>query len=113
MKADKCSVELSADGDSYTIKSTTNLKAIVNITVSRNGPAFVVGSNGTTYYGTDPKKPWGSMRHAFWPRCEVKGSVLTQAGEVKMDGTGLYIQALQGMKPHHCGKFTWLSVKVC
>jgi hypothetical protein len=104
LKADKCSVELNAAGDAYTIKSTTNMKAVVNLTFQREGPGFVAGTNGTTYYGTDPTKPWGSMKHSFWPRCAVTGSVLTQGGEVKLDGTGVYVHALQGMKPHHCGK---------
>lgn len=101
--ADGCSVRLSDDGTSYSIRSSTNKHSIVNITFKREAPGFVVGKNGTSYYGTDPQKPWGSMRHAFWPRCRVEGSVLTQSGEVKMDGRGLFIHALQGMKPHHCG----------
>jgi Svf1-like N-terminal lipocalin domain len=100
---DKCSIELSEDGTTYTVKSTTNLQAVVNLTVKRTAPGFVVGSNGTTHYGHDADAPWGSMRHSFWPTCEVKGSIMTQGGEVKMDGRGLYIHALQGMKPHHCG----------
>jgi Svf1-like protein len=41
------------------------------------------------------------MHHAFWPTCKVVGSVLTPTGEVKLDGRGKFIHALQGMKPHH------------
>jgi len=101
--ADNLSVTLSDDGASYHIKSSTNLKSIVDVKFTRSVPGLVVGANGTTFYGTDEKAPWGSMRHSFWPRCHVQGSILTQSGEVKLDGIGMYSHALQGMKPHHCG----------
>ena len=44
------------------------------------------------------------MRHAFWPRCQVQGSIITKTGEIDFKGRGLFIHALQGMKPHHAGK---------
>jgi hypothetical protein len=104
LSADKLSITLSEDGSSFHIKSSTNLQSIVDLKFTRTVPAFVVGEDGVTNYGTDPKAPWGNMRHAFWPRCNVEGSILTKTGEIKMDGRGLYIHAIQGMKPHHCGK---------
>ncbi|KAF4636609.1 hypothetical protein G7Y89_g1472 [Cudoniella acicularis] len=99
--AENCAIELSEDGKTYKIKSATNPKAIVNLTVTRTSPGFVVGKNGTTYYGTDPKAPWGSMRHAFWPRNTVEGSIITEDGPVDFKGTAVFVHALQGMKPHH------------
>ncbi|KAK7514544.1 oxidative stress survival, Svf1-like protein [Phyllosticta citricarpa] len=99
--ADNCSLELSEDGSSYTIKSSTNKQSIVNLKFTRTAPGFVVGKDGTSYFGTDPAKPWGSMRHAFWPRCKVEGSVLTKTGEIDFTGRGMFVHALQGMKPHH------------
>lgn len=41
------------------------------------------------------------MRHAFWPRCVVEGTITTEDGPVDFKGRGLYSYALQGMKPHH------------
>jgi len=99
-----CSVDLSADGKTYTVKSTTNKKSVVDIKVSRIAPGFVVGKNGTSTFGTNPQKPWGSMRHAFWPRCKVEGTVMTQSGPVDFKGKAMFIHALQGMKPHHAGQ---------
>ncbi|KAK5143768.1 survival factor 1 [Cryomyces antarcticus] len=99
--AQGCSVELSEDGSFYEIKSSTNKKSVVDLKVSRTAPGFVAGKNGTSFFGTDPQKPWGSMRHAFWPRCQVEGSILTQAGELDFSGRGFFVHALQGMKPHH------------
>jgi hypothetical protein len=100
--AAKCSIELAEDGNSYTIKSSTNLQSIVTLKFTRSAPGFVVGKDGNTLYGTDLSKPWGSMKHRFWPRCKVEGSVLTKDGEVNLNGKGIFIHALQGMKPHHC-----------
>lgn len=76
----------------------------MDIKVARIAPGFVVGKNGTSTFGTNPQKPWGSMRHAFWPRCQVEGSFITQTGEVDFKGRGFFVHALQGMKPHHAGK---------
>lgn len=102
--ADGCAVTLSENGESYTIKSAVNEASIVNLVVSRVSPGFQVGKDGTTFYGTDAKRPWGSMRHAFWPRCNVQGSIITKAGELDFRGRGFFTHALQGMKPHHAGK---------
>lgn len=99
--ADNCAVELSEDGNTYTIKSMTNESSIVNVTVTKIAPGFQVGNDGKTYFGTNPKEPWGSMRHAFWPRNTVEGSITTKDGPIDFKGRALFIHALQGMKPHH------------
>lgn len=99
-KADGCSMEISEDGKSYAIKSTANKKAVVDLKFTQAAPGFVVGRNGTSNFGTDPEKPWGRMKHAFWPRCRVEGSIMTQQGPVDFTGRGIFVHALQGMKPH-------------
>lgn len=101
--ADNVSLDLAEDGSSYTIKSAVNEENMVNLKFTRAAPGFVVGKDGTSYFGTDPEHPWGSMRHAFWPRCTVEGKFITKTGEVDMKGKGLFVHALQGMKPHHAG----------
>lgn len=95
------SVTLNPAGDTYTIKSTLNSRSIVSLTVTRTTPGVVIGKDGTTQYGTDPARPWGSMMHAFWPRCTVAGNIITSSGPIDFAGKGLYVHALQGMKPHH------------
>ncbi|TAQ87548.1 hypothetical protein B7494_g4131 [Chlorociboria aeruginascens] len=99
--AENCAIELSDDGKTYTIKSMTNQQSIVNIKVTQVAPGFQVGRDGKSYYGTDPKQPWGSMRHAFWPRNTVEGTIVTKDGPIDFKGKALFIHALQGMKPHH------------
>jgi hypothetical protein len=99
--AENCAIELSEDGTTYTIKSLTNENSIVNITVTRVAPGFKIGNDGTTYFGTDPTAPWGSMKHLFWPRNTVEGTIVTGDGPIDFKGQALFIHALQGMKPHH------------
>lgn len=99
--AENLAVELSEDSKTYTIKSLNNEKSIVNLTVSQSAPPFVVGRDGKSHFGTDPEAPWGSMRHAFWARNIVAGSIITEDGPIDFAGKGLFVHALQGMKPHH------------
>ena len=94
---------MSEDGTSYTIKSATNEASIVHLKVTRKAPGFQAGKDGKSYFGTDLNNPWGSMRHAFWPRCDVEGGIITKDGEVDFKGRAMFIHALQGMKPHHAG----------
>ena len=99
--ADDLAVELSEDGNSYTIKSANDERAIVNLTISKAAPAWHAGTTGKTLFGTDLENPWGSMRHAFWPRCRAEGTITTKDGAVDFAGKALHIYCLQGMKPHH------------
>ncbi|KAL8993269.1 MAG: hypothetical protein Q9169_006468 [Polycauliona sp. 2 TL-2023] len=100
--ADGCAITLDDSATTYTIKSALNESSIVNLTVTRNSPGFQVGTNGKSLFGTDPQTPWGTMRHAFWPRCQIAGSIITKEdGAIDFKGRGLFIHALQGMKPHH------------
>ena len=100
--ADDCALELAEDGNSYTIKSLNDERAIVNIKITKTAPGFQGGKTGITKYGTDLENPWGVMRHAFWPRCAVEGTITTKdRGPIDFKGRALYSYALQGMKPHH------------
>lgn len=81
-------------------------RAIVNLTIKRTAPGFQAGSTGKTLFGTDLKNPWGTLRHAFWPRCSAEGTITTSEGAIDMKGKAIFIMALQGMKPHHAAA-TW------
>ncbi|KAG2416476.1 survival factor 1 [Aspergillus terreus] len=99
--ADNLSLTLNEEGDTYTFKSAVNEDNLVNLSFKRTSPGFVVGKDGTSYFGTDPQNPWGSMSHAFWPRCAVEGTITTKEKTYDLGGRGMFIHALQGMKPHH------------
>ncbi|KAI9836367.1 MAG: hypothetical protein M1819_001396 [Sarea resinae] len=108
--ADNVAITLSDDATSYEVKSASNENSIVNFTMTRTAPGFQVGKNGTTYYGTDPDEPWGSMRHVFWPRNDVVGTIVTPEEEIDFKGKGYFVYALQGMKPHHAGNDAFPSL---
>ncbi|KAI1268883.1 survival factor 1 [Xylariaceae sp. FL1019] len=99
--AKDCAVELSEDGNTYTIKSMNDPRSIVNLKLTKSAPGFVAGKDGKTLYGTDLKNPWGSIRHAIWPRCTSEGTIVTPDGPVNFTGKAMFVMALQGMKPHH------------
>ncbi len=101
--ADNVALTLSEDGNQFSIKSASNENSIVNLTFTKTAPGFQAGKDGKTTFGTDPANPWGTMRHAFWPRNKVEGSIITKDGELDFTGKGFLSHALQGMKPHHAG----------
>lgn len=95
------SVTLSDDYKTYSLKVTVNPETIVDFKITRTTPAFKIGKDGYTVYGPDTSKPWGTMRHLFWPRCTIEGVILIHGAPLDVKGRGLFIHALQGMKPHH------------
>lgn len=103
--SEKCSLKISEDGKSYTLKSTVNPECTVDLTFTQLAPGFMVGQNGTSTFGTDPKKPWGKMKHIFWPRCQVEGTMTTKDGPQNMKGKAMHVAALQGIKPHFAGMY--------
>lgn len=101
--AHNVSISLSEDATTYKISSHVNENSIVDFTVKRLADGFKIGETGTSLYGDDPAAPWGSMRHVFWPRNSVVGTIKLGDGrtiEIN-DGQSMYVMAMQGMKPHH------------
>ncbi|GEQ72197.1 hypothetical protein JCM33374_g5883 [Metschnikowia sp. JCM 33374] len=105
--ADNLSIVNSGENsDTYTLKSSVNVDSEVDLVVTRLVPGVIFGNDGTTLYGEDIKEPWGSMRHAFWPRCSAKGTIKLKNATVTIDGYTMFVMALQGMKPHHAANLT-------
>lgn len=94
-------VSLNEKCDQYKINSKVNQESIVDFTITRQAAAFKIGADGASLYGTDLDHPWGSMRHVFWPRAAVKGTIHINGKEIEIDGESMYVMAMQGMKPHH------------
>jgi len=98
------SIQLDADGTVFTIKTAPYAdETVCEMKFSRIGnTGFKVGKDGKSIYGDDVERPDGSMRHVFWPRCSVSGSITTKEdGKIDLDGTGVFIHALQGMLPNY------------
>ncbi|KAI5955758.1 SVF1 [Candida jiufengensis] len=103
--ADNLKLEL-IDNKKYILKSFVNKESIVEFEMERNTDGIIFGEDGMTLYGDDINQPWGSMRHVFWPRCNINGKIITKKyGEIKiLNGLTMFVMALQGMKPHHAAK---------
>lgn len=97
-------VTLSDDNMTYKLKITVNPDTIVDFEITRETPALKIGKDGYTIFGTDTEKPWGTMRHLFWPRCSVNGVILLKGVPLDVKGRGEFIHGLQGMKPHHAAR---------
>lgn len=102
--ANELSIELDKDNTLYRLKSSVNKDSVVDLTVVKLVPGVIFGENGTTYYGDDLANPWGSMRHLFWPRCSVTGTVKSGDKVFEIEGFTMFVMAMQGMKPHHAAK---------
>lgn len=106
-KADKFRIELGLDCKSYRFAGNCSDDITVDLVFRCVDQGFKIGKDGTSKYGTDPAQPWGIMRHIFWPRCDVEGSISVKSKKLdrqlsKENGAGgLFVMALQGMKPHH------------
>jgi len=70
------------------------------VTFKRVGPGLKIGDSYSNY-GEDQTKPWGYMRHLFWPRTNVSGTITANGHTFDATGLGMYVHAVQGMKPHH------------
>lgn len=102
--AKNLSFEISDDNKTYRLKSFVNEDSLVDLTVTRLTPGVIFGKDGMSLYGDDKANPWGSMRHAFWPRCSVTGKLQLKNATIDVDGFTMFVMALQGMKPHHAAK---------
>ncbi|EGW34662.1 uncharacterized protein SPAPADRAFT_53101 [Spathaspora passalidarum NRRL Y-27907] len=112
--ADGISLEL-IDNKTFKLNFSANPESLVELEMTRLTDGVIFGEDGFTFYGEDVENPWGSMRHAFWPRCSVAGKITTTktateanaepvTKEIPIEGYTMFVFALQGMKPHHAAK---------
>ncbi|AET37555.1 Svf1p Ecym_1320 [Eremothecium cymbalariae DBVPG len=104
--ANNLSLELSSDGTSFHLKSSVCTDSIVDLVATRLTSGVKVGEDPTTYYGEDEKSPWGTMRHVFWPRNSVNGTITLKGGVAVSfkENYSMLAMAMQGMKPHHAAR---------
>lgn len=125
------SLELNEEDNEYHFVSQVNEKSTVDLTFTRLTAGCKVGEDPNTYYGDNLEEPWGKMRHVFWPRNSIRGTINLkkpeptekeeQEEEPQETGKSVYeeqtitfgpndkaysmfVMAFQGMKPHHAAK---------
>ncbi|CCH43795.1 Survival factor 1 [Wickerhamomyces ciferrii] len=110
--ASNLKIEINDEGNEYHLVSKVNPESIVDLKFSKIAPSVKIGKDGVTIYGDDVENPWGTMRHVFWPRNKVEGSIQstkegsTETKNYEINGFSMFVMALQGMKPHHAAA-TW------
>lgn len=108
-KADEFSVIHSASSDpayaeSYTVNANLGTDLQISVVVSR--PASISGfkfgtgpKGGFSNFGADKEKAEGYVIHRFWPRTHISGLVIHNGKAIDANGTGMFIHAIQGMRP--------------
>lgn len=90
--------------ESYTVAANFGKDLQVTLEITRPAaiPGWKIGAGekgGFSYFGHDPAKPDGYVVHRFWPHYKASGVVLTNGTAVPINGVGLFIHAIQGMRP--------------
>lgn len=91
--------------ESYIINA--NLDNDLQISVEVFRPASIKGfklgkgpKGGYSYFGPDVENPEGYVIHRFWPRTHCTGHVISNGKALEAKGTGMFIHAIQGMRPN-------------
>ncbi|CAE7169678.1 unnamed protein product [Rhizoctonia solani] len=73
----------------------------LKLKISRPSSAegFKVGQ-GESHFGPDLAKPEGYVVHRFWPRTRCTGQVIKSGTAVQVNGVGMFVHAIQGMRPN-------------
>ncbi len=96
-KADNMSIILNPECNKYTVTLRHNAELIVSFEFERVDRGFKIGG-GKTYFGKD--KSAGFVEHKFWPKGNVKGNIVVDSRAYDISGVGLFVHAIQGMRPH-------------
>ncbi|CCH62459.1 hypothetical protein TBLA_0H01720 [Henningerozyma blattae CBS 6284] len=73
--ADNLSLELNKELNQYHFISNVNKRSKIDIYFDQVVKGCKLGEDPFTYYGDNIEEPWGSMRHIFWPRNKVTGTI--------------------------------------
>lgn len=91
--------------ESYAVSANLDKDLQISVVVSR--PKDILGfkmgkgpKGGFSYFGTDSANPEGYVVHRFWPRTHCSGHVIYNGKAVEANGTGMFIHAIQGMRPN-------------
>ncbi|RIA96902.1 oxidative stress survival, Svf1-like protein [Glomus cerebriforme] len=94
--ADNMSIVLNPECNKYTV-TLKHKELIVSFDFELIDRGFKIGE-GKTYFGQD--KSTGFVEHKFWPKGNVKGNIIVDGQAFDVTGVGLFVHAIQGMRPH-------------
>lgn len=97
----KLSFTLSPDSESYEIKYSADPEMqliIPSLKFHRIGKGWMCAPDGKTHFGAT--KADGFVLHKFWPRCHVEGTLMVKGQPIELNGAGLFVHAIQGLRPN-------------
>ncbi|TFY70465.1 hypothetical protein EVG20_g2538 [Dentipellis fragilis] len=90
--------------ESYDIQfNDDDLKIALEVRRPAGAPGFKIGKGpkgGYSNFGTDVEQPEGYVVHRFWPYTRAKGVIIRQGNVLDVDGPGMFVHAIQGMRPN-------------
>lgn len=91
--------------ESYAIRVNLADDLQISLDVKRpaSAPGWKIGKGpkgGFSYFGHDLQKPEGYMIHRFWPLTSCTGVVIRSGHAESVKGTGMFVHAIQGMRPN-------------
>ncbi|EJU04999.1 oxidative stress survival Svf1-like protein [Dacryopinax primogenitus] len=90
--------------ESYKVDAQPDEGFHVSLLVERpreiEGFKFGAGARGGFSYFGEMDKPDGCVVHRFWPRTKTSGVVLVNGKAVSASGQGMFVHAIQGMRPN-------------
>ncbi|CAH1757414.1 15221_t:CDS:2 [Entrophospora sp. SA101] len=95
--ADNMSIELNPEHNKYKVSLQHEQELIVSFEFERVDRGYKIGE-GKTYFGVDRSS--GFVEHKFWPKGIVNGTFVVDGRKFDVSGTGLFVHAIQGMRPH-------------
>ncbi|KAG6373509.1 oxidative stress survival, Svf1-like protein [Boletus reticuloceps] len=109
-KADQFSITSRPSADpslpeSYVIRANLSDDLQVSFDVARPAsvPGFKVGQGpkgGFSYFGPDVNKAEGYVVHRFWPHTRASGHLIYKGQATSIQGIGMFVHAIQGMRPN-------------
>ncbi|CAI2170079.1 768_t:CDS:2 [Funneliformis geosporum] len=96
-EADNMSIKLNPECNKYKVTLKHDKDLSIDFEFERVDRGFRKKNGGKTYFG---KKESEYVEHKFWPKGIVKGKIMVDGNEFDLSGVGLFVHAIQGMRPH-------------
>jgi hypothetical protein len=81
----------------------TDLQLSYTYTRPKESLGWKIGAGpqgGKSFFGSNAASPDGYVVHRFWPQAYTSGHIISKGKAIDAKGTGMFIHAIQGMRPN-------------
>ncbi|CAG8495944.1 7933_t:CDS:2 [Funneliformis caledonium] len=96
-EAENMSIKLNPECNKYKVILKHDKDLFIDFEFEQVDRGFQKKNGGKTYFG---KKESEYVQHKFWPKGIVKGNITVDGKTFDISGVGLFVHAVQGMRPH-------------